>query len=104
MATSPKPTNPSESERERGIAVLSYIWLLFLIPLLLRRESTFARFHAKQGMVLFVIELLAGLVPVLGWIVWIAAVIGAIYGITEAWRGRMTRIPLVADIADKFKL
>ena len=38
--------------RNRHIAAASYIWVLCLIPLLFKRESKFAQFHAKQGLLL----------------------------------------------------
>lgn len=42
-------------EKHKGIACLSYIFLLFLVPLLTEKESKFAQFHAKQGMALFIV-------------------------------------------------
>lgn len=38
------------------IAVFAYVNVLVLVPILAGRKSPFARYHAKQGLVLFVIE------------------------------------------------
>lgn len=38
------------------IAVFAYLNVLVLVPILAGRKSPFARYHAKQGLVLFVIE------------------------------------------------
>lgn len=43
-------------ESNKGISVLSYLGFLFLVPYFAASKSKFARFHAKQGMVLFIFE------------------------------------------------
>ena len=43
-----------DAEDNKGITVLAYIGLLFLIPLFVRKESKFARFHCNQGLVLLI--------------------------------------------------
>lgn len=58
---SPPPvTEPGEStSSNRGVMiVLSYLWILFLIPLLLERDDAEVQWHAKHGLVLTVVELL----------------------------------------------
>lgn len=100
----PKPAfEAHDIEQNKGVAAIGYLWILFAVPLFLKRGSKFAQFHAKQGMVLFTLELF-GFIPVLGWLLWVAGIVGAVYGVLEAWRGRATRIPVVADIADKINL
>jgi uncharacterized membrane protein len=44
------------------MAVLSYIGILCLIPLLMKKTSKFAQEHAKQGFVLFLFEIAASVV------------------------------------------
>lgn len=41
-------------EANKVIAILAYIWILLLIPLLAAKGSRFARFHAYQGVSLFI--------------------------------------------------
>ena len=41
---------------KNGLAALSYLWVLCLVPLLGSKDE-FVKFHAKQGFVLFVFEL-----------------------------------------------
>jgi len=103
MNTPTASFDAKDIEQNKGVAALSYIWILVAVPLFLKRGSKFAQFHAKQGLVLFVAELLA-FIPVIGWFLWLAAVLGSVYGILEAWKGRATRIPGVADLADKINL
>ncbi len=38
----------------KGIAILSYFGPLVLVPLLARKDSKYARFHANQGLLVFI--------------------------------------------------
>ena len=56
----PPATEPGEStSSNRGVMiVLSYLWILFLIPLLTEKDDAEVQWHAKHGLVLTVAELL----------------------------------------------
>lgn len=105
-------TNQSNVDRDRGLiaAVLSYIPFLCLIPLLQMRDNEQARFHSKQGLLLFLVELLAVLflIPGLSSLVWktviILAIGASIAGIIFGIQGKQYKLPLVGDIAEKMKL
>lgn len=50
-------------------AFLSYIGPLFLVPMLASPKSKYARFHANQGLVLFLAEIIIALpIKFLGWL------------------------------------
>ncbi len=50
MEPNPKPTfDPKDIEQNKGVAVLSYLWILFAIPLFLKRDSKFS-----QAVLLFI--------------------------------------------------
>lgn len=92
-------------ENNKVMAVLAYI--LFFIPLLAAKDSKFARFHANQGLVLFlggIIASVVAVIPVIGWIV--APIAGlvitvlAIIGILNALNGRAKELPVIG----KFKI
>ncbi len=94
-------------EQNKVMALLSYLGLLFLVPLLAAKDSKFARFHANQGLVLFLAEIVLGVVnviPVLGCIVSgigsIAVLVLAILGIINAAQGKAKELPVIG----KFKL
>ena len=108
---------PKDPVVEEGIpfAVISYLWILCLVPLLLKKDNKFAHFHGKQGLVLAIVEtalivLWAPLmfIPILGWLLLlvldVALVVFAIIGIIQALMGNYYRLPIVADFADKFKI
>lgn len=62
QAPPPPPTaatgGPSGASPNRGVMiVLSYLWLLALIPLLVEKEDSEVQWHAKHGLVLFGTEI-----------------------------------------------
>lgn len=94
-------------EDNKVIAALSYLWVLCLVPLLVKRDSKFAQAHAKQGVVLFIIELIGSLIfwiPVFGWLLWVIVVIVALVGFIKALQGEYWEIPVVKEIAAKINL
>lgn len=68
-------------QQSRGIAWLSYVGLLFLIPMFVRKYSDYTRFHVKQGATLFCAQL-AYWIPV--WII-MAIIDGATDPITRSY-------------------
>jgi uncharacterized membrane protein len=99
-------------ERDRGViaAILSYIPLLCLIPLIQMRDNEQARFHSKQGLVLFLIELVAllFLIPGLSSLIWktilILALGASVAGIIFGLQGKKYKLPLIGDISEKINL
>lgn len=55
----------SDVDKNKVFAILAYIGILFLVPLLAAPNSKFARYHTNQGVILFLASI----------VVWIAAVI-----------------------------
>ena len=53
-----KPDN-KDIEDNKIIAAIGYVSILFVLPLFLKKNSKFAQFHAKQGLLLFLIELVS---------------------------------------------
>ncbi len=99
-------------DRDRGViaALLAYIPFLCLIPLIQMRDNEQARFHSRQGFLLFLIELLAVLflIPGISAMVWKAVLIvalgAAVAGIVFGIQGKKYRLPIIGDIADKMKI
>ncbi len=88
-------------EHERFTAALSYVWVLSLYPLLFRKDSAFIQFHAKQGVALFVIELLSFVFLFFAPIVIIVCVVLSIMGIRAALAGQYWTIPFLGDWVKK---
>lgn len=96
-------TPDKDVEENKSIASLSYVWILFLVPLLGKKDSKFAKFHAKQGLILFIISF-ATIIPVLGWILFLVLVLVAIVGVVKALSGEWWKIPFVYDLSKKINL
>ena len=100
----------NEIEEGRLTALFSYIPFLCFIPLLSMKENREARFHARQGLVLFLIEIVAALFLIdrISSFVFTAVLLVAaafsVAGIVFALQGKSYRLPLVGDLADKTNL
>ncbi|MBU4252759.1 MAG: hypothetical protein KKC39_07985 [Candidatus Omnitrophica bacterium] len=104
-------TNPQEEQEIREgkfFAVISYVCFLCIITLILKKDNKFAFFHAKQGLVLFVMEVAAfilSIIPFLGWLIGIFGyalfLLVSLWGIMQAALGIYSRIPVVTEISEK---
>lgn len=94
-------------QENKAITFLSYIGLLFLVPLLAKRESKFAQSHAKQGLVLTIGWFLGSFLYMffgLGFLVHLFVIILSIMGLVNVGNGKMKDLPLIGDIAKKFNI
>jgi uncharacterized membrane protein len=98
------------TEEGRMAAMMSYIPFLCFIPLLNMKENPEARFHARQGMVLFMIELLAvlflidGIADFVFKAILVVAAALSVAGVFFALQGKNYKLPVIGDLADKSKL
>ena len=85
----------------KAMAILAYFGILVLIPIFAAKESKFARFHANQGLLLFIccmICVILGYIPIVKWFVWIidiAIFVFAIMGIVNAAKGEVKQLPII---------
>ena len=106
------PAGGDDVEKAKGTAWLSYLGILWLIPLLTMKENEFAKFHVKQGIVLtiygFAVGIVGGAIPFLGWFIVapvgsIIVLILAIMGIINSLGGKDWTCPLgVSVLAEKW--
>ncbi len=107
MPVQEKKVYDADVEANRLFAALSYAWLLCLFPLVFRRHSKFAQFHAKQGFVLMIVELILGLVmwiPVIGQIIFLIVLIMSIVGFIKAYNGEHYKMPFIHQWSEKLKI
>ena len=109
------------SENRNVMIVLSYLWLLALIPLLVEKDDREVQWHAKHGLVLTVVEVvvmigLQVVVMILGAIsgglgcvftllipiFMLAILIVHVLCIVKGINGQRFLIPGVSEFADKF--
>ncbi|MCM1165789.1 MAG: hypothetical protein NC299_02660 [Lachnospiraceae bacterium] len=86
-----------EDSNDKLFGILSYIGFLWLVGLL-AGKTEFTKFHANQGLVLWLASLVCGIVPFLGWICEIAVFVFMIMGIINAANGEMKDLPLIGKI------
>ena len=114
QAAAPAPTGGEPNGDEKVMGAIAYLGILFLIPLLTKKDSKFAMFHAKQGLVLFIVEIVFGLaqmflafIPFLGWIIipiiWVILGIFALIGLIQALSGKYWKMPVLGGWAQSFK-
>lgn len=81
--------------------LLSYLWIFSLVALIMKRDNEFVRFHANQGILLFVISFV-GWVPMLGQLIMLLICILAIIGMIQAYQGEKWELPLLGGVAKEF--
>jgi uncharacterized membrane protein len=116
------PTAPAAPQSNRAVMiVLSYLWILALVPLLMEKEDMEVRWHAKHGVVLMVAEFafwivfviftnllamatlgLGCLVSALGPLIGLAFLVLHAVAIVKGLNGQRLIIPVVSEFADKF--
>jgi uncharacterized membrane protein len=94
--------------------VLSYLGLLALIPLIMKREDPEVQWHAKHGLVqlvfFFILNAAISIITSTGFgcffavfypVVFLAWLVVMIRSIMKALNGQRFRIPGISDFADK---
>lgn len=79
------------------MAILCYLGWLILIPLI-ASKSRYVKFHANQGLILFIAGFLS-IIPLVGWVISIVAFILAILGIINAINGRAKQLPIIGKFS-----
>ncbi len=113
--------DPEAHMEDRIFAALSYMSILFIVPLILKNEVDDIYFHARQGMVLFAAEVIVWfalymldtfmiaiapnvelpVVRILGAIGWIVFMGLSLAGIYFAAKGKRWNMPILGRIAKK---
>ncbi|MEW5895526.1 MAG: hypothetical protein AB1650_07215 [Candidatus Omnitrophota bacterium] len=90
-------------------AILGYLFILCIIPLIFKKENPFVFFHSKQGLVLFLGEvaifILSIILPI--WIIKLGAFIllaTSFVGILAVLQGQRLELPIVSRLADRISL
>ena len=108
--------NSEDVQKNKIMAVLAYFGILFLVPFLAAEDSQFAKFHANQGIILFITDSILSLVAVLfnflvGWLPFVGPVLGGvisfaafgigtalfIIGLINVFSGEPKKLPIIGD-------
>ncbi|MCX7919722.1 MAG: hypothetical protein N3A72_09005 [bacterium] len=131
-AAAPSPQSEQQIIEDGKIfAVLAYLGILCLVPLLAKKDNKFALFHGKQGLVLFIVEIivflvlgiggmiismiaglihsiLGGIIGMLIGLLWLVCVLGffalSIIGIVQSLNGKYWEMPVLGKYAQKLNI
>ncbi|RPJ74820.1 MAG: hypothetical protein EHM24_05390 [Acidobacteria bacterium] len=119
----PVPAGGTPSSNRTVMIILSYLWILALIPLLVEKDDREVQWHAKHGIVLLVAELVLGVtlgivnsvvasVPffgclaafigaLVGFVIWIAVIVVHVLAIVKGVNGQRFLVPYVSEYANR---
>lgn len=117
----PPPAGKTSGSSDRTLmVVLAYLWILGLIPLLVKKDDREVQWHAKNGLVLFGAEIVAWIVlgavgfamrnmmgmscglGIVECVIWLGFLALRIMCIVKGVGGQRFRIPFVTDLAEKW--
>ncbi len=107
--SAPVPGDAEDIEKHRVFAILSYLWILFLVGLLAAPGSKFVKYHSNQGLVLFLASLVAsvgclviGFIPFVNMLLvlvipllWVGWLVLVVLGIVNAAGGQCKPLPVI---------
>ena len=105
----------SDIEGNKLMAVLSYLGILVLVPILAAKDSPFAKFHATQGLNLLIVSvawsIVSGIIgailgaigvtflsvlwSIITWLVSIVIFLTMVIGILNAAQGKAKELPVI---------
>jgi uncharacterized membrane protein len=102
----PPPPAAAPQKGNVALAVIAYIGILAVISYLLAKDDSYVKFHARQGLVLLIIEVIVWVVFSTFWMLWplwqivnLAVLVLSILGIINAAQGKEKELPLVGRFA-----
>lgn len=89
-------------------AILAYLSILCIIPLILKKSNPFVLAHGKQGLVLFVIQtavwiisiVIPGILTPMTFVIMILSFLGLL----AVLQGKFLQLPVVSSFAEKISL
>ena len=109
MSESKGKTSTGMEQNLAGLLCYVLGWVTGIIFLLLEKDNRFIRFHAIQSIVVFgaftVVEIILSFIPVVGWI--LSSLLGLLAFIlwivlmVQAYGGKMYKLPIAGDIAER---
>src|SRR5580698_2562969 len=112
MTTPEGPTQGVFSKEDvlegKMYAVLAYLSIFCIVPLILKKNNSFVLSHGRQGLVLFVAEVASLVISIiLPWCFrpFLFILFGfSFWGMVSAIRGQSVELPFIAQIAEKITI
>jgi len=96
-----KYSTPTNFTSSKIFSAMSYFGVLFALPYLLCKEDAFAMFHAKQGLILFVVGIVAEIIASifgLKWLVKLARIYFIYSGVKNVLEGKREPLPYIGTL------
>lgn len=100
-----------EIKEGRIWAAISYVGPLCIFPFIFRRENNFALYHARHGLVIFVLEIAVFILSVVPGVGMFLKVVGSVLfsilifmGVLQALLGNYVEFPIISEMAQKITL
>lgn len=106
--------NSSEVEANKIIVAICYIIpILFFLPVVMDKNSSYCKFHANQQLTLLIVEIVVGIIcAIIGMIPIVGAIIGALIGLAVlsvvigfvygTLTGMALRFPFIGNLIEIF--
>lgn len=108
----PQSSPPPQMNNSQIMGILAYLGPLVIVSYLMGKDDPFVKFHIKQGLVLFAIEVvvwvLSGMFFFGFWqllqLINLATLILSIMGIVHVVRHEQKEVPIVGGLANNFNI
>lgn len=99
--------DPEDVQKNKVMAIIAYFGCLCFIPLIVAKDSQFAKYHANQGLSLFIMSIVLSAVkmvlafsdiPMVGMVVTVIQIgllVLMVLGIVNAAGGKMKPLPVI---------
>ena len=102
-------TSTGLQQNVAGLLCYLLTWLTGIVFLIIEKENKIVRFHALQSIAVFapinILMIILTFIPILGWIInillWVLEVILWIVLMMNAYQGKMIKIPIAGNFAEK---
>jgi uncharacterized membrane protein len=101
MAPAPAGGYTPASENSKILAGIGYIiWIVALVGLLLEpyKDEPFVKFNAIQAMGLWVIAVVLGWIPFVGWALAVVVIVFAIIAAINTFQGKYYEVPMLGGL------
>lgn len=99
---------PSEFREGKRYALLSYCFILCIIPLIRKKDDVFVQFHARQGLALFLCEMAVFIVSIVFPFLMKPALfifgVLSLWGMLKAIRGDSFPLPFIYGLSQKLDI
>ncbi len=103
------PTSLGMDQNVEGLLCYLVGFITGILFFVLEKDNSFVRFHAMQSIItfggIFVLSLVLGLIPIVGWILALflpfVAIILWILLMVKAYQGERYKLPVIGDMAEK---